>query len=280
MRWIGLMVVVGCGPATTVPPPHANPEPPEPGPSTPENHPATNHAPPTADEWAAAPVVPLKGAASLGCEQKVVRDWVRVACPRVSFFAGIGDGVTVHSQHAEADLETTQGSFDRSSVTVRFDSDTKLYASFTWALQIFHLKLQWPDHKGPPVGEFVGGEDKGAEEILRAACACKPPYYNPEVVGAYGCKGPNTDPNGIQWGADCVRFALAGRCDKMVGCMDLAPGAEHMCSPDEILFGLPDHQACGTPCSDSLPCPARSTCVPTKYLDDKGLHEDGPSVCL
>ena len=102
---------------------------------------------PKLDEWNAASEVPVKGASKLGCETKMVREWLRVSCRGKNDTGGEPKAVTITKGGGKGETFTFAANKVASLVTTFVDG-TDLVAEFEWTDAKHELIVSWP-HGAP-----------------------------------------------------------------------------------------------------------------------------------
>jgi len=102
---------------------------------------------PKMDEWNAASEVPVKGASKLGCETKMVREWLRVSCRGKNDTGGEPKAVKVTKGGGKGE-DFTFASNKVASLVTTFVDGTDLVAEFEWTDAKHELVVSWP-HGAP-----------------------------------------------------------------------------------------------------------------------------------
>ncbi len=102
---------------------------------------------PKLDEWNAASEVPVKGASKLGCETKMVREWLRVSCRGKNDTGGEPKAVKVTKGGGKGE-DFTFASNKVASLVTTFVDGTDLVAEFEWTDAKHELVVSWP-HGAP-----------------------------------------------------------------------------------------------------------------------------------
>ena len=123
---------------------------------------------PSAAEWRAVGEVTVKGSTALGCETKMVREWVRVSCSgtndsggtptRVAVQRGGGPGTFVHSAPG------------LTSLVVPYVEDTHFAAVLSWTDKSHVLRLDWA--KGGPKPHIIGVFEGAASPLSQRTATC------------------------------------------------------------------------------------------------------------
>lgn len=112
---------------------------------------------PTAEEWAAAKEVGVKGSDALGCETKQIGDWFRVVCRSNSNTGKVTAATAIRGFDPKLGyLVTGNGAL---VLLTKYVKGTDLALDITWEKTVGRLNLKWPDTlANPPVvrGELVG----------------------------------------------------------------------------------------------------------------------------
>lgn len=113
---------------------------------------------PTVDEWAKVREVTVKGSSALGCETKMVREWLRISCHGKNDTGGTPTTLSI-TKGAGRD-SFTYAAAGITSLVMAFVEGTDLEASFSWTDKSHKLVARWP--KGAPkpiiVGVFEGAK--------------------------------------------------------------------------------------------------------------------------
>lgn len=109
---------------------------------------------PTLDEWGSVGEVTVKGSSALGCETKMVREWVRISCRGKNNTGGTARSVTVdRGDRNRGDVfKFVSGSVV--SLVYPFVAGTDFAATFTWSNGRHQLVSRWPH--GAPQPSVVG----------------------------------------------------------------------------------------------------------------------------
>lgn len=110
---------------------------------------------PKLDEWNAASEVIVKGAKPLGCETKMVREWLRVSCRGKNGTGGEPKAVTLTKGGGKGDTFTFAAN-KVSSLVCPFVDGTDIRAEFEWSDSKKTLVVSWPHGapEPPAKGEF------------------------------------------------------------------------------------------------------------------------------
>lgn len=111
---------------------------------------------PTLSEWANVKEVTVKGSSALGCETKMVREWLRVSCRGKNDTGGTPTTIAV-LRGAGAD-RYTYAAGGITSLVMPFVEGTDVEASFSWTDKSHKLVVRWPRGNQKPVivGVFEG----------------------------------------------------------------------------------------------------------------------------
>lgn len=109
--------------------------------------------PPTLNEWASMTrEVTVKGSSALGCETKIVREWLRVSCRGKNDTGGTPTKLrVVKGGRDEAMIFASAGV---TSLVVPFVEGTDLAVAFSWTDKSHPLTIRWP--RGAPQPPVVG----------------------------------------------------------------------------------------------------------------------------
>jgi hypothetical protein len=111
---------------------------------------------PTLDEWNAVGEVTVSGASALGCEAKMVREWLRVSCRGASGSGGKPSSARL-TQGGRTDTYTYAG-YGVASLVTPFVAGVHLEAEYGWTDMTRSLVVDWPAGAPKPsvVGAFAG----------------------------------------------------------------------------------------------------------------------------
>jgi len=99
---------------------------------------------PTAGEWnAVKEEVVVKGSSALGCETKMVREWLRISCRGKNDHGGSPVGVSI-TKGGEGGNAMTFRDKGLVSLVMRFERGTSLEAMFFWTDRSHKLHANWP----------------------------------------------------------------------------------------------------------------------------------------
>lgn len=110
---------------------------------------------PTQEEWTAAKEVGVKGSTKLGCETKMVREWLRVSCKGKNDSGGEPKGLTL-KKGGNNGTTFTSSQPGLASLVVAYIDGVDLVAEFAWTDKKSELVVSWPHGAPePPLkGEF------------------------------------------------------------------------------------------------------------------------------
>jgi hypothetical protein len=161
---------------------------------------------PQLNEWAAVKEVTVKGSSSLGCETKMVREWLRVSCRGKNSTGGAPTTVVVHKGRRSDTF--TYASAGVTSLVVPFEEGADIEATFSWTDVSHKLVARWPRGSAKPVviGTFEGASSpldnkaciecyEEADEVAARAqgkvCCTPPPCQSAaHCAGKKCCVGP------------------------------------------------------------------------------------------
>lgn len=110
---------------------------------------------PTLAEWnAQTREVTVTGSSALGCETKMVREWLRVSCRGTNAVRGRPTGVTVLSGNTGKGEFFTFAKGDVASLVFPFVEGTNVTAKFDFTQGAHVLTSQWP--MGAPMPQAMG----------------------------------------------------------------------------------------------------------------------------
>jgi hypothetical protein len=204
---------------------------------------------PSKAELDAAPDLAVDGAKDLGCETRMVREWLQIACrgsgAKAPTFVEVTKGKT---------KDTLVATIPGSSMSVKtpYEPGVELEATFYWGDKAKKLVLaKWPlKKKRPdPIGSLNDATGKGLTPEMAAAkayCACK--------VSTGGLK---CDADFDGGSVDCFRTYWAD-CSKLVQCTNGEPGVWPTCLPGFVNAGIGG--GCAKDCAKDPKCPAGTKC--------------------
>lgn len=162
---------------------------------------------PTLAEWGKVREVTVKGSSALGCETKMVREWLRVSCRGKNSTGGTPTTVAVQ-KGAGKDVFTYVGK-GVTSLVLPFEEGTQVEATFSWTDVSHKLVSSWPRGSSRPtvMGVFEGASspldmnnciecfEDGDEVKARAqgkTCCTPPPCQTRAHCGGgkVCCNGP------------------------------------------------------------------------------------------
>ncbi|HVK68833.1 MAG TPA: hypothetical protein VM694_30455 [Polyangium sp.] len=215
---------------------------------------------PTLAEWSSQQKeVTVKGSSALGCETKIVREYLRVSCHGKNDTGGTPTNVVVKKGGRGEAL--TYASPGVASLIIPFVDGIDFAADFSWTDKSHTLTVKWPKGSEKPaiVGVFEGSKSPldrptGDTSLADKLCAC-----HKKVTKEATCDGllgaPDLDCN-VTFGNDCemllacarsepsampicragYRRAFLGHCYKRC---DTGPSA---CAPNETCEELSDNE--------------------------------------
>ena len=206
---------------------------------------------PTKAEMDAADDVAIDGAKELGCETRMVREWIQIAC------RGSGAKAPTYVEVTKGKTkDTLVATIPGVSMSVKtpYEPGVELEATFWWGDSAKKLTLaKWPLKKKRPVPIGALSDAGSGLSPEKAAwkhyCACK------TTTGGAKCD----DATG-EGSTDCFRTYWAD-CAKMVQCQNGEPGVWPTCLPGHVNAGL--NGACAQDCSKGAKCPKGKTCQDT-----------------
>lgn len=207
---------------------------------------------PTLAEWNAnQKEVTVKGSSALGCETKIVREYLRVSCRGKNDSGGTPTGVVIR-KGGRSEAFTYVGT-GVATLVVPFVEGIDFTADFSWTDRSHALVLKWPRGapRPPMVGVFEGAKsplDGTASQSMSAEklCAC-----HKMATGATTCDDLIGSPNG-----DCER-TYANDCIKLVQCARGEPGVAPKCQPG---FANGPFGFCFKACRSLTDCPSDHGC--------------------
>lgn len=191
---------------------------------------------PTVAEWDGVKEVGVKGSGALGCETKMVREWLRISCRGKNDTGGTPTALKyVRGDKREALVFTGAGV---TSLVVPYVDGTDLEYTFSWTDKSHKLVLIWP--KGSPKPQILGVFEGAASPLdgtVVPKSACETDIYN----------------------ADCER-TYKGSCQNIIECSRGEPAMTPSCLPTHRLGPMntcyklckaPSDCATGESCDDS-----------------------------
>jgi hypothetical protein len=129
---------------------------------------------PTLEEWNAMKTeVTVKGSSALGCETKMVREYLRVSCRGKNDTGGTPTQLRITRGGAQA---MTFVGKNVTSLVTPFVEGTELAVDFSWTDKSHRLEVSWPRRTPRPI---VVGTFRGASSPLDAASASASPSSLP-----------------------------------------------------------------------------------------------------
>ena len=224
--------------------------------------PAGRSPAPTLQEWSTMKQeVTVKGSSALGCETKIVREYLRVSCRGKNDSGGTPTTVKVQKGGRGEALAFASGGI--TSLIVPYVEGIDFEADFSWTDKSHKLVVKWP-HRAPKPA--VVGVFEGAKSPLDAAaggndaklCDCFK-----KVMGAASCQEMIGSAS-----TDCDR-TYGSDCQALLECARGEPGREPKCLPGFTNWGAV--RQCQQDCGPGKPaCPAGTECN----------SDWGPRVCM
>ena len=145
---------------------------------------AGHSAVPTLSEWSAVGEVTVRNSGSLGCETKMVREWLRVSCHSAPNSDNAVTGVQAVRPTGDHEFSVYQAA-NIASIVMPVRDGANALVRFTWKKWgTRDLTVSWP-HGAPSASmSFDRGADAAASPSASAA------------AGALQCKGPGECPKG------------------------------------------------------------------------------------
>jgi hypothetical protein len=205
---------------------------------------------PTRAEMDAADHLEVEGAKELGCDVRMVREWLEIACRGSAAKAPTYLAVT-KGKSKDTLLATIPGT--SMSVLTPYEPGIELEATFYWADKSRKLALaKWELKKKRPerVATLVDAKEKGlsADEAAgKHYCYCR------AASGSGACTGK------VGGNLPCFRTYWAD-CKKLVQCASGDASAPPKCLPGEVLVG--GGTSCAKDCAKDGKCPAGLECQP------------------
>ena len=111
---------------------------------------------PSTVEFDAVGEVTVKGSSALGCQTKMVREWLRVSCSGKNDTGGKPTTVTVDKGASSERFTFAQNGV--TSLVTPFEDGTQVEATFSWTDKSHKLVVSWPRGapRPPVVGVFQG----------------------------------------------------------------------------------------------------------------------------
>lgn len=232
-------------PPTDTPPPATGTAPP------PIVLPPGRSAVPTLAEWdAETREVTVKGSSALGCETKMVREYLRISCKGKNDTGGTPLSVVPQKGAREAYFYSAGGVV---SVVIPYVQGIDATLAFAWTDKSHPLQIKWPRGapKPPVLGVFEGAKSpldgRGAAPGVCAKCEKELAYME---MGASLCEFITSNP-------DCVS-TYGTDCQKLKECAYGEPSAMVSCpSGKSAIMG----RSCAPVCGPNKSCPAGTTCT-------------------
>lgn len=166
---------------------------------------------PQLNEWAAVKEVTVKGSSSLGCETKMVREWLRVSCRGKNSTGGTPTSVVVLKGRRSDTFTYASGGV--TSLVAPFEDGADIEATFSWTNVSHKLVARWPRGSAKPV---VVGTFEGASSPLDNK-ACLECYEEADEVAAKSqgkvcCTPPPCQSASHCSGKKCCVGPLGGMC--------------------------------------------------------------------
>lgn len=220
---------------------------------------------PTLDEWnATTKEVTVKGSSALGCETKMIREYLRVLCRGKNDTGGVPKHIVLQKgiveNHIFVDREIV-------SLVVPYVEGINATFVFTWSDTTHPFVLKWPRGTAKPaiIGTFEGAKSPldGTAIDLELVKRCQ---------GVYGFSDGDFPPEDIWALMSLNKYCLStyrNDCSKLKDCNFGEPGAPVKCPSDRV----PVLQwLCLERCNPDGSCPSGSTC--------ERDNESGISVCV
>ncbi len=214
---------------------------------------------PTLAEWNASRVLGFAGSAAMGCEARLVREWVRVSCRGVSASGAMPERVEVQGASRNTFVHAGKGVV---SFVVPLPEGRAVTAWVTWSDARERLRLRRS-------AGFRGGFDtlplllQDDERVVRGRrlCTCEHESRGERTVcsvaDALAMQGVQTaNPH-------CYR-TYSSQCQALVECNRGEPGRLPSCSGNSWMFLHQCHPKCA---QGSSSCPIGTTC--NHLYDDK-----------
>ena len=143
---------------------------------------AGRSAVPTLDEWNKVGEVTVKGSSALGCQTKMVREWLRVSCSGKNDTGGTPTSVKIDKGAGSDRFTFAQNAV--TSLVMPFEDGVQVEATFSWTDKSHKLTVSWPRGapKPPVVGTFQGASSPLDAKACRSATECP--------TGHFCCLGP------------------------------------------------------------------------------------------
>ena len=209
-------------------------------------------ATPTVAEWNSAGDVEVTDAKKLGCETRMVREWLRVSCRVKDDKGGIPTAVSIVKGKTGDTLTYLNKAV--TSLIVPFEPGMKDFqAVYSWEDKSVALTVTWPAGKKrpDPIGAFdtknVMRGVKSDEALMGRLCTC---FKKVREQATCDAMLGATD-------VDCDR-TYQGDCEKLVECANFEPGAFPTCLAGFTNGGVGGR--CYKKCDDNGDCAANEEC--------------------
>ncbi|MFO0554838.1 MAG: hypothetical protein U0271_41055 [Polyangiaceae bacterium] len=205
---------------------------------------------PTVEEWdALKKEVTVKGSSALGCETKMLREYLRVSCKGKNDTGGTPRSIVPGKGVREQYILAVEGIL---SLVIPYVEGIDATLTFVWTDKTHPLNLKWP--KGAPMPEILGTFE-GAKSPLDGTsldpkiCACAKELEDKGMIGVT-CDFLSFNPYcKSTYGYDCemLKECAWGEPSAMVSC------------PAGMMLGGTGHW-CYQPCGADGSCPSGFSC--------------------
>lgn len=221
---------------------------------------------PTVKEWPTGRETPILGAAHLGCDARMVREWIRVSCRDANAAGGTPSAVEV--QKGGGGDTYTFAKNGVTSVVTRVLPGTETVVRFTWSDAVtFPLVLAWPSGTvvmPAPIGRFDGAPpDESKDPDRKGHCYCYNLQWGSNPADPTSCAGVPGD----AFVPECSRAhtpEVGNResCWGLIECQNFEPSGYAECLSGEIYYGVCPSCRCAKECGAGKPaCPKGFDCV-------------------
>lgn len=220
---------------------------------------------PTLDEWnAMTKEVTVKGSSALGCETKMIREYLRVSCRGKNDTGGTPKHIVLQKGIADNHIFIDRGVM---SVVVAYVEGINATFLFSWTDTAHPLVLKWPRGSAKPalIGTFEGAKSPldgtAIDRDLVKRCSA--------TFGLSDADFPAEDLwTIIALNKYCVS-TYRNDCEKLKECNFSEPSAPVKCPGDMVPLML---HFCLPRCGPGGSCPAGSSCSTDLF--------DGAAVCV
>ena len=175
----------------------------------------------------------VQGSSALGCETKMVREWLRVSCHGEGGGRGIPMGVAI-TKDGDGGIARTFFEEGRMGLVMRYERGASLEALFSWTNQSHKFRASWPasERTAPPVKAVFEGVRSPLDvpAVAEGKSCRKNPHCGP---GLECCFDPTQD--AATCAKQCAEISLVAcvtkaDCDPGLHCTDVGYDVK-ICAP-------------------------------------------------